>query len=243
MPWWYNDKREAGLKLVAQGDWLPFQARTKIAETLVLRWKDDPDAARQWVAGLQGELRAVGEKSLTQLQAEMARAQQTKPLETPAAVMQALESGTVSGLPRNEVEWTATETTDAVRLASKLAPDQAARFLSSIQNEDDCLPSPVAGAILSRALATPVTADANPEQLERERTRAACRLAAQWAITEPSQAAAWVETLPTGEARLWAAKNVAMQWNQYSTPEVRAWAAKLPEAERKAVLATLEKSP
>jgi hypothetical protein len=242
-PWWYNDKRDAGLKLVEHGDWLPLAARAKIAETLALRWKDDPAAARKWVAGLDGELRAAGEKGLAKLQAEIARTEQAKRLQSPAEVIRALAEETTTGIPRAGADWNAAETADAVRLAGQLAPAKAARVLNSIQDDDDGLPRPVLGAILSRALAEPVPNDESREQQERERTRAACRLAAGWALTEPGRAAAWVETLPPGEARLWAAKNVALQWSHYSTAEARAWAAKLPEGERKAVLATLEKSP
>jgi hypothetical protein len=241
-PWWYNDKREAGIKLVEHGDWLPLKARAKIAETLALRWKDDPAAARQWADGLQGELRAAAEKGLTQMRAEMSRDQQAKRLKSPADVMRALEDEATAGLPRGGVDWNAAETSDAIRLAGRLAPETAARFLGSIQDDADGLPRPVLGAILSQALSVPVTADDHREMAERERTRAACRLAAGWAIDEPRQAANWVETLPEGEARLWAAKNVALQWAQYSTAEARAWAAKLPEAERKAVLGMLERS-
>lgn len=242
-PWWNNDKRQAGLKLVEQGDWLPLGARAKIAETLVLRWQDDPAAARQWVAGLPDDLRAAGERGLKQLEAEMARTQQAKQLKSPAAVMRTLADGTASGLPRGEIEWNAAEITDAVRLVGNLAPDKVTRLLNSIQDDDDGLPRPVLGAILNQALSVPVTADSNRETLERERTRAACRLAAGWASTEPRQAAAWVATLPPGEARLWAAKNVALQWTQYASAEARAWAAKLPDTERKAVLGMLERVP
>jgi hypothetical protein len=173
----------------------------------------------------------------------MARTQQAKQLKSPAAVMRTLADGTASGLPRGEIEWNAAEITDAVRLVGNLAPDKVTRLLNSIQDDDDGLPRPVLGAILNQALSVPVTADSNRETLERERTRAACRLAAGWASTEPRQAAAWVATLPPGEARLWAAKNVALQWTQYASAEARAWAAKLPDTERKAVLGMLERVP
>lgn len=240
MPWWYNDKRAAGRKLVEQGDWLPLQARAKIAETLALRWKDDPAAARHWVDGLQGELRAAGEKGLAGLQAEIARNQQEKQLKSPAEVIRSLESETTTGLPRSTIDWNPAETADAVKLTATLAPAAAARVLNSIREDDDGLPRPVLGAILNRAMSAP---PGDGDHQQREQTRAACRLAAGWAISEPRQAAAWVESLPAGEARLWAAKNVALQWNQYSTSEPRAWAAKLPEAERNAVLVSLDKSP
>lgn len=242
-PWWNNDKRETGLKLVEHGDWLPLQARTKIAETLVLRWQDDPAAASRWVANLEGDLRAAGEKGLVKLRSEISAAQQAAQLKTPAEVMGALASGTLTGFPRSAVAWDAAETADAVRLVGSFAPDQITGMLGPIRDDDGGLPRPVLGAILTQAFAVPLATGAGREAFERERTQAACRLAAGWAITEPALAAAWVETLPAGEARLWAAKNVALQWRQYSTAETRAWAAKLPEPERKAVLATLPSPP
>ncbi len=238
-PWWYNDKRDTGIKLVEHGDWLPLQARTKIAETLAQRWQDDPAAASQWVASLEGDLRSAGEKGLVKLKSDISAAKQAAQLKTPAEVMGALASGTLTDLPSGGVEWGAAETADAVRLAERLAPAQVAGLLGTIENDHGSLPRPVLGAILSQAFAVPLATGPGRETFERERVRAACRLAAGWASTAPAQAAAWVQTLPAGEARLWAAKNVARQWQDYSTAETHDWAAKLPEPERKAVLALL----
>jgi hypothetical protein len=188
------------------------------------------------VASLDGELREAGEKGLAQMQAEIARNQKAKQPTAPADLMRSLADETVTSLPSN-INWSPAETTDAIKLASQLAPDKAARVLPSIQSAlFGELPRPVLGAMVGRALEVPLEAGS---QAQRQQTRAACELAADWAINEPRQAADWVETLPTGEARLWAAKNVALQWSHYSTAEVQAWAKTLPEGERKAVLAVL----
>ncbi|MEO0016816.1 MAG: hypothetical protein RLZZ522_99 [Verrucomicrobiota bacterium] len=238
-PFWHHDKRETGLKLVADGTWLPRPARVLIAENLAHLWQDDPAAASRWVASLEGDLRVAGERGLTSQRTAMAAAQQARQLTSPAEVMGALASATLTGFPRHDVEWDAAETADAVRLAERLAPAQVAGLLGAIENDHGSLPRPVLGAILSQAFAVPLVTGPGREGFERERVRAACRLAAGWAGTAPAQAAAWVETLPAGEARLWAAKNVARQWQYYSTAETRDWAAKLPEPERKAALALL----
>ena len=48
-------------------------------------------------------------------------------------------------------------------------------------------------------------------------------LAAMWGSTDPAAASRWVESLPAGEARVWAAKNVAASWAEYYPEQSRKW--------------------
>jgi hypothetical protein len=233
-PWWYNDLRAPGLKLVEGGDWLPMEARLKIAETLTRRWKDDPEAARSWADSLDGELHAAAVKGLTAM-AEELEATPRSPV-TPDDVVRALQSGGTVKL--SELDWSAAQTTQAVRAANAMAPGTAVDLLPTMGLRH--LPKPVAAAILERALAASDDHVHGPSSNNQTRYKATYEFAAAWAAEEPAGAAAWVESLPPGEARLWAAKNVALQWKGYSTAEVRAWATKLPQAERDAVLDVLK---
>ncbi len=57
------------------------------------------------------------------------------------------------------------------------------------------------------------------------------KMASRWAGEDPQWAGAWVQRLPEGEDRVWAAKNVAFQWSRYSAAEARASGrGKLPAA-------------
>jgi hypothetical protein len=47
--------------------------------------------------------------------------------------------------------------------------------------------------------------------------------AARLVVRNPSEATSWVESLPEGQAKLWARKNVAAHWQQYDPVAARAW--------------------
>jgi len=47
--------------------------------------------------------------------------------------------------------------------------------------------------------------------------------AALYGSQDPAAASRWVESLPAGEARVWAAKNVAASWAEYYPEESRKW--------------------
>jgi hypothetical protein len=71
-------------------------------------------------------------------------------------------------------------------------------------------------------------------------TRHASGLVSSWGRKDPVAAGRWVNSLPSGEARLWAAKNLAAQWNEYEPAAARQWTAGLPADERNQVQAYLD---
>jgi hypothetical protein len=233
-PRWYNELRATGLKLVESGDWLPMEARLKIAETLSFLWKDAPEAARRWVDSLDGELQAAAANGLAAMEKELESSSRAS--KSPDEVVHALQSGTHVSFYGND--WSAAQMAQAVQAANAILPATAVNLLSK---GVDHLPKPLATAIIGRALAAPEDHAHDPSSItSRLRYDATWTFAAAWAAEEPASAAAWVESLPAGEVRLWAAKNVALQWQQYSTAEVHAWAAKLPQAERDAISSLLK---
>lgn len=56
--------------------------------------------------------------------------------------------------------------------------------------------------------------------------------AMQLAEKDPAAAASWINTLPDGEAKLWAFKNMAANWKQYDPEAVNEWVKTLPVATR-----------
>jgi hypothetical protein len=238
-PWWYNDKRDAGLRLVAVGEWLPVEARAKIAETLAVRWEDDPEAARKWVTGLTGELKAAGEKGLAMMDQGAEQRAMSDQMKTPAGLMAAIDAGKTGSLFQVGNNWGEAEIAQAAAMAGNLDASKAAAVLDSLQMDLPSrygLPAEVAAAIAARALAKPTTG--NPDNKSRI-NRALEKVATSWAREDPRSAATWAEGLPAGDARIQAAKNVAIQWAAYSPSEAHAWAAKLGGTEREAVLSTL----
>lgn len=65
--------------------------------------------------------------------------------------------------------------------------------------------------------------------------------AVKWAAKDPVAASEWVQTLPAGDAKLWAQKNLAKNWAQYDPDAAGQWVASLPAAARKEVEGFMKK--
>ena len=83
----------------------------------------------------------------------------------------------------------------------------------------------------------------NPEpqegQDEQQASRNAASLTSQhavkWGIKDPVAASEWTSTLPAGDARLWAQKNLARNWAGYDPAAAKQWVNSLPATDREAV--------
>lgn len=64
---------------------------------------------------------------------------------------------------------------------------------------------------------------------------------AGWAETDPEAASQWVQTLPEGDAKLWAQKNLARNWALYDPGAVNNWLKSLPPSTRSEVTSFMEK--
>lgn len=65
--------------------------------------------------------------------------------------------------------------------------------------------------------------------------------AVQLSMNDPVAAASWINTLPEGEAKLWAFKNMAANWKQYDPKAVNEWVKTLPPAARDEVAQHLKR--
>lgn len=104
------------------------------------------------------------------------------------------------------------------------------------------------------ASATPIAGDAirylidHPEALPQgtadkkygDPVYLASDYATRLAYRNPAAATDWVATLPTGDARLWAQKNVARNWSVYDPQAAGQWVATLPPNARREVQAFME---
>jgi len=60
--------------------------------------------------------------------------------------------------------------------------------------------------------------------------------ASDWARSDPTAASEWTRTLPPGEPKLWAMRNLAATWAGYDPAGARQWVNSLPSADRDAVV-------
>jgi hypothetical protein len=56
--------------------------------------------------------------------------------------------------------------------------------------------------------------------------------AVNWSKIDPDAASQWVQSLPAGDAKLWAQKNLAATWTQYDPEAVEQWIKTLPADSR-----------
>lgn len=85
-------------------------------------------------------------------------------------------------------------------------------------------------------------ADSNtPTRSNDDPVQVASRYAVSLSGSDPDAAVRWVQSLPAGEARQWAQKNLASNWRNYDPEAVKQWLDTLPAAERKEVEGYLEK--
>ena len=71
--------------------------------------------------------------------------------------------------------------------------------------------------------------------------RASSAYVVHLATKDPVAASEWVQTLPAGDAKLWAQKNLATNWVQYDPKAVDQWVKSLPSADRAEVTKHLQK--
>jgi hypothetical protein len=60
----------------------------------------------------------------------------------------------------------------------------------------------------------------------------ASQFAVNWSMKDPDAASQWVQSLPAGDAKLWAQKNLAATWTQYDPEAVEQWIKTLPADSR-----------
>jgi hypothetical protein len=80
------------------------------------------------------------------------------------------------------------------------------------------------------------------EQRQSRTTDQASEFAVNWARSDPAAAGDWVRSLPAGEARQWAQKNLAANWAQYDPEATEQWINSLPADDRPPVREFLKKS-
>lgn len=130
------------------------------------------------------------------------------------------------------------ETTAAMSARFESLPDekkqQAAQEIASCDESSGIEPS-LKGEAIRYLLANPVADGPDP-------IRTTSEFAANWAVKDPAAAAGWVRTLPKGETKLWAQKNLARHWADYDPKSASQWMATLPADIRSEVQTYLKKS-
>ncbi|WP_035608707.1 hypothetical protein [Haloferula sp. BvORR071] len=128
-------------------------------------------------------------------------------------------------------KWTQQDAIAAAKAFDEL-PDERKQLLATKLESRSKLPEPLQAQALGYLVEK--TDAANQSAIQRL-NRTTCEFAARWGASDPESGGKWVRSLPAGEIRSWAAKNLAAAWAEQEPAAARHWAASLPSAERTAV--------
>jgi hypothetical protein len=105
---------------------------------------------------------------------------------------------------------------------------QVARTIGGISSTD--VEPTLKGEAIRFLAAQPGDAKATQANLEM-----AAEHANQWAKSDPTAAGEWTRTLPPGDPKLWAMRNLAAAWTRYDPAAAKQWVASLPAGDREQV--------
>lgn len=101
--------------------------------------------------------------------------------------------------------------------------------------------SPLKGEAIRYLLTNPVAIPEGGQNNRPDPIQMASQYAVFLAVKDAAAATGWVHTLPAGDAKLWAQKNLARNWAQYDPKAVDQWVNTLPADARTEVQAFLKK--
>ncbi|WP_367871008.1 hypothetical protein [Luteolibacter sp. Populi] len=227
------------LKSLLAGQELGKQERSGAIQYLVARL--DKDQAEAWMAGLSDE----GDRDAAKA-AFAFRSQDDGNSITPAGLLSDLaETGrdlswaesSVTGRWGREQMQVLNDGFDALPADKKALI--AGKFITNNQRG---IPMEFKAKALDYLLANPPAASSGEPPREQNGGQrrdplavAACDIAVIWVEKDSTAAADWVTGLPSGNERLWAAKNLAARWAEYEPSAASRWIAALPAGERSEV--------
>lgn len=101
--------------------------------------------------------------------------------------------------------------------------------------------SPVTGEAILYLVNNPVARTEGRNDSDTDPLRLASEYASKLAIKDPGAAGKWVDSLPAGDAKLWAQKNAARNWAVYDPRAAGQWVDSLPVEARSEVRAFMTK--
>lgn len=100
---------------------------------------------------------------------------------------------------------------------------------------------PVVGEAIRYLVINPVARPEGQNDPNTDPLLMASEYASRLAVRDPGAAIEWVQTLPAGDAKLWAQKNLASNWNRYDPKAAERWVNALPPNARNEVRTFMKK--
>lgn len=211
--------------------------------------QQDRAAAEAWAAGLTDEAQiAMAQETLKESSSSVSSSDKPIPPKQWLSELAGMNNG--SGLwnhLQRAGSWNQEETAEARDAFRQLPDEQRVTVAQRLSDSDSNGAAPSLRAeALNYLLENPPDLDSAPDpdtgRLPSSPLPGVVQFASSWGSQDPQAAGQWVKSLPPGEARLWAAKNLAAQWADYEPSAALQWAAGLPASERTQVESYLKNS-
>jgi hypothetical protein len=232
-------KRMGGLELNAS-------VRRNVISNMLSSLRNDPEKAEAFIARLDSEEdRKTARGSLEARSAAQAAAKSGSPgdwLEKVSGIDPKLLGDSPQYFRLLE-QWDAGKIADLNQQFAAMSDDKkqkAAQVIVAARRYSDS-DSPVTGEAIRYLLVSPVARLEGQNDSESDPSRMASEYAAQLTVRDPAAASEWVATLPAGDAKLWAQKNVARNWAVYDPKAAGQWVASLPVDVRSEVETYMQK--
>ena len=230
---------ERAMEMLAGDDLDANQRRNLLLNGLSSLARKDQTKAEEWIA------RLTDPKEIAQAREAMDQASVESPAKTPPtpadwlAGLDGKDPNSMWQYNRLTRSWDREQVAAAVSELRELPDAQKSATAAKLVTGEDGVPLELRAEAITQMLENPPPPDPNRGE-PNSMTRHASGLVSSWGRKDPVAAGRWVNSLPSGEARLWAAKNLAAQWNEYEPAAARQWTAGLPADERNQVQAYLD---
>jgi len=152
-------------------------------------------------------------------------------------------AGNASEYFRSMERWSADEIAQLSQRFSAMPDDkkmQVAQVMAAGQGLNNSSSS-ITGAAIRHLVANSVARPEGQNASGIDPLQMASVYASRLAVKDPGDAKDWVGSLPAGEAKLWAQKNMAKNWAAYDQKAAAQWVESLPADARREVQAFMKK--
>jgi hypothetical protein len=138
-------------------------------------------------------------------------------------------------------EWDAAKVADLKRQFNGLPNETKGKVANNLLAQDYSNPSPIKADAIRYLLENPEPAPEGTDSTHPRNTpegkniQLASKYVGQLARTDPTAAGTWIASLPDGQPKLWAQKNLHSLWSQYDPAAAEEWFGTLPAATRESV--------
>ncbi|MEY3897285.1 MAG: hypothetical protein RLZZ214_2806 [Verrucomicrobiota bacterium] len=228
---------------------LDVETRQSILSQLLSSVSDDPEKAEALIAKLGSEedrklARSALEASLTR-EADPKQVQPADWLEKMGGV-DPKNAGNAYQYFSMLGQWDSDKLTALNTQFKSMSDDkkqQVAQAIAAARNYGFEINPALSGEAIRYLVAHPPEAPvaSGNDSSDTDPLRMASEYAGRLAVTDPVAASDWVQTLPAGESKLWAQKNLARNWAIYDPKAADQWVKSLPASARSKVQGFMKK--